>query len=209
MHGMVVGLCDNDEAIGGDWRGDGCGEFCCPTDVRFEGCGQVLVAASSCISTICGPIGLRRGIFEILYFAVGRSLIEGHGACSGAGVRRDRIESDQHGLGIACAGMVGRIEQTVGGHDTVLAASADPRVPSDGSAVQMDELDAKTPVANLSAKASGYDDPNDLDGKLFAAKVDVKKGPFGMRLGYSKVSDNADIIAPWRGFPTGSAFTYI
>lgn len=44
-----------------------------------------------------------------------------------------------------------------------------------------------------------------LDSSLFAGRVDVempqKKGFF--RLGYSKVADKADIVAPWRGFPTG------
>ena len=44
-----------------------------------------------------------------------------------------------------------------------------------------------------------------LDTSLFNARLDVlmpdKKGFF--RLGYSKVADEADIIAPWRGFPTG------
>ena len=68
--------------------------------------------------------------------------------------------------------------------------------------VQMDELDADTAVANLKGKVDGYDDPNDLDGKLYAARIDVKNGPFGMRLGYSNVSDDADLITPWRGFPT-------
>jgi len=44
-----------------------------------------------------------------------------------------------------------------------------------------------------------------LDSSLFNGRLDVlmpdKKGFF--RLGYSKVSDDADIVAPWRGFPTG------
>jgi len=44
-----------------------------------------------------------------------------------------------------------------------------------------------------------------LDARLFNARVDVlmpgKKAFF--RVGYSKVADKADIVAPWRGFPTG------
>ncbi len=53
----------------------------------------------------------------------------------------------------------------------------------------------------------GYDPSvlGSLDGDLFMARLDVmmpdKKGFF--RLGYSKVGDKADIVAPWRGFPTG------
>ena len=69
--------------------------------------------------------------------------------------------------------------------------------------MQMDELDTDAAVANLGGKTDGYDDPDDLDGNLYAARLDIKKGAFGMRLGYSKVSDDADLIAPWRGFPTG------
>ncbi|MCW8822300.1 MAG: hypothetical protein OQK45_08725, partial [Sulfurovum sp.] len=66
--------------------------------------------------------------------------------------------------------------------------------------------------SNLSGKTdsligAGYDlsTANSLDSSLFAARVDLempnKKGFF--RLGYSKVADEADIVAPWRGFPTG------
>jgi len=44
-----------------------------------------------------------------------------------------------------------------------------------------------------------------LDSSLLNARIDLKmpnkKGFF--RLGYSKVEDKADILAPWRGFPTG------
>jgi len=53
----------------------------------------------------------------------------------------------------------------------------------------------------------GYDPSvnGSLDSSLFNARLDVlmpdKKGFF--RLGYSKVADEADIVAPWRGFPTG------
>ncbi|RRS30125.1 MAG: hypothetical protein P794_08615 [Epsilonproteobacteria bacterium (ex Lamellibrachia satsuma)] len=61
---------------------------------------------------------------------------------------------------------------------------------------------------NLTGKAAtGYvaGVANSLDSSLFAARVDLqmpkKKGFF--RLGYSKVADKADIVAPWRGFPTG------
>lgn len=52
--------------------------------------------------------------------------------------------------------------------------------------------------------APGYTQTS-LDSSLFAGRLDLempnKKGFF--RLGYSKVADEADIVAPWRGFPTG------
>ncbi|WP_309494831.1 hypothetical protein [Sulfurovum sp.] len=63
---------------------------------------------------------------------------------------------------------------------------------------------------NLTGKAAtGYSNSvttgNSLDSSLFAGRLDLempnKKGFF--RLGYSKVADEADIVAPWRGFPTG------
>lgn len=61
---------------------------------------------------------------------------------------------------------------------------------------------------DLSGKtATGYDAgvANSLDSSLFAGRVDVEtpnqKGL--LRFGYSKVADKADILAPWRGFPTG------
>ena len=59
----------------------------------------------------------------------------------------------------------------------------------------------------VSATAHGYSAgvANSLATNLFNARLDLlmpkKKGFF--RLGYSKVADEADIIAPWRGFPTG------
>jgi len=71
--------------------------------------------------------------------------------------------------------------------------------------VQMDDLGGKLgAVANLKANTTGYDDPNSLDSWLFAARIDIKsKQPWKFRLGYSQIADEADIIAPWRGFPTG------
>ncbi|SFV64772.1 hypothetical protein MNB_SV-6-323 [hydrothermal vent metagenome] len=61
---------------------------------------------------------------------------------------------------------------------------------------------------NLFGKSlEGYDSSvlGSLDGDLFMARLDLlmpeKKGFF--RVGYSKVGDKADIVAPWRGFPTG------
>ncbi|MDQ7047533.1 MAG: hypothetical protein Q9M39_07895 [Sulfurovum sp.] len=59
----------------------------------------------------------------------------------------------------------------------------------------------------LGGSLAGYDPSvnGSLDTNLFNARLDIlmpeKKGFF--RLGYSKVADEADIIAPWRGFPTG------
>ena len=50
--------------------------------------------------------------------------------------------------------------------------------------------------------AVNYNDPNSLDAELFGARLDVVQHDIKLRFGYTKVADKADIIAPWRGFPT-------
>jgi hypothetical protein len=75
--------------------------------------------------------------------------------------------------------------------------------------VQMDDGGgAVAGYTNLTGKAAtGYDPEvaTSLDSSLLAARLDIKmpekKGFF--RFGYSEVEDKADIVAPWRGFPTG------
>lgn len=72
---------------------------------------------------------------------------------------------------------------------------------------QMDDGGGAVGGANLKANEAGYASGavGSLDSSLFAGRLDLempnKKGFF--RLGYSKVADEADIVAPWRGFPTG------
>ena len=51
--------------------------------------------------------------------------------------------------------------------------------------------------------ARGYHDPKSVDGELYAARFVLRKGAGSLLAGYSKISDDADFIAPWRGFPTG------
>ena len=65
------------------------------------------------------------------------------------------------------------------------------------------------PYGAASGQSGGYKDPNSLDGWLVCARLDLKSSaPWKLRLGYSHVGDEADIVAPWRGFPTGG-FTRI
>lgn len=68
---------------------------------------------------------------------------------------------------------------------------------------QFDSLGADYGVANLAKNQTGYTDPNSLDTNMIAARLDIKDKAFLGRLGYSKIADEADIVAPWRGFPTG------
>jgi hypothetical protein len=69
---------------------------------------------------------------------------------------------------------------------------------------QFDDLGASYDVANLSASSTvGYRDSTSLDSSLTALRLDIKNSAFLARLGYSHIADEADIVAPWRGFPTG------
>ena len=55
------------------------------------------------------------------------------------------------------------------------------------------------------SQTGNYDDPSSLNGWLIAARIDLKRSDsfWKFRLGYSHIGDEADIVAPWRGFPTG------
>ncbi len=56
--------------------------------------------------------------------------------------------------------------------------------------------------ANLRNNTTGYKREDTLNSWLIAGRVDFIKGAGSIRLGYSKIADQADIVAPWRGFPT-------
>ncbi len=56
--------------------------------------------------------------------------------------------------------------------------------------------------ANLKTLTEGYGNPESLDSALYGARIDFSQDAFNFRLGYTKIADEGDIIAPWRGFPT-------
>jgi len=56
--------------------------------------------------------------------------------------------------------------------------------------------------ANLKNNTTAYKHPESLNAALIAGRIDILKGVASLRLGYSKVEDQGDIVAPWRGFPT-------
>lgn len=58
--------------------------------------------------------------------------------------------------------------------------------------------------ANHLGLHSGYSNAYSLNAQMFAGKVDMVKDTLKLRLGYTDIADKGDIIAPWRGFPTGS-----
>jgi hypothetical protein len=47
-----------------------------------------------------------------------------------------------------------------------------------------------------------YEDPNSLDAKMIAARVVTRVGDYKINLGYTNILDEADLVTPWRGFPT-------
>lgn len=55
----------------------------------------------------------------------------------------------------------------------------------------------------VGASSGGYKDARNADGSIIMARLVAASGPLELSAGYSKISDDADIIAPWRGFPTG------
>jgi hypothetical protein len=57
-------------------------------------------------------------------------------------------------------------------------------------------------LAGMNGPAFGYDDANDVDSRLYGARLTLKKGPCKFLFGYTRISDDADLITPWRGLPT-------
>ena len=59
-------------------------------------------------------------------------------------------------------------------------------------------------LAGQSGNALGYSNVDSLDASLAMARLTLKKGPLKAQIAYSQVAGSgADIVAPWRGFPTG------
>jgi hypothetical protein len=54
----------------------------------------------------------------------------------------------------------------------------------------------------VTGSANGYEDAGSVDGRLYAARLVLSKGAGRLSAGYSKTSDDGDLITPWRGFPT-------
>jgi hypothetical protein len=49
----------------------------------------------------------------------------------------------------------------------------------------------------------GYKDPWSLDSWLVGVRTDIVNDGLKFRFGYTQIADEGDIVAPWRGFPTG------
>jgi hypothetical protein len=58
-------------------------------------------------------------------------------------------------------------------------------------------------VNATNASAMGYKTGDSLDSSLMMGRLLLEKGPLKFQVAYSAVGDEGDIVAPWRGFPTG------
>ncbi len=56
--------------------------------------------------------------------------------------------------------------------------------------------------ASYTTDTTSYSDPNSLDGGMIGARVVAKTALYRLNLAYTQVFDEADLITPWRGFPT-------
>ncbi len=55
----------------------------------------------------------------------------------------------------------------------------------------------------LLTQSASYTDPDSVDGSMLAVRLKLYSENGSIMAGYSTVEDAGDIIAPWRGFPTG------
>jgi len=56
--------------------------------------------------------------------------------------------------------------------------------------------------ASLTGDTTGYRHPDSLDGQMIAARLVAKVDNYKFNLGYSYILDEADLVTPWRAFPT-------
>ena len=56
---------------------------------------------------------------------------------------------------------------------------------------------------NLKNKTAGYSDLESVETDLYGMRMDLAKDAWKVRIGMTHISDEADIISPWRAFPTG------
>lgn len=57
-------------------------------------------------------------------------------------------------------------------------------------------------LAGISGESGGYKDASSLDSQMIAARLVAFYEKYRLNLGYSNVLNEADLVTPWRGFPT-------
>lgn len=73
----------------------------------------------------------------------------------------------------------------------------------DNGAGEVGGASLKGKLAGQTGEQLGYKDAASLDSSLWMARLVAKSGPLKLQIAYSSVADDGDIVAPWRGFPTG------
>ena len=61
---------------------------------------------------------------------------------------------------------------------------------------------ATTANGGLTAGRAAYTDPSSMNSDMIAARIVAKYQNYSVNLAYSKVYDKADLVDPWRAFPT-------
>ena len=56
--------------------------------------------------------------------------------------------------------------------------------------------------ASYTGDSTGYSNPDSLESQMLAARLVAKVDNYKINLGYSHIFDEADLVTPWRGFPT-------
>ncbi len=67
---------------------------------------------------------------------------------------------------------------------------------------QFDNGAGKVGGAAYSGDTTGYKDADSLEAQMIAARVVTKIKNYKISLGYTNILNEADLITPWRGFPT-------
>ncbi len=67
---------------------------------------------------------------------------------------------------------------------------------------QMDNGAGAVGGASYQNNTTGYKNKNSLDAQMIAARIVTKIDNYKINIGYSNILDEADLITPWRGFPT-------
>ncbi len=57
-------------------------------------------------------------------------------------------------------------------------------------------------LAGISGSYGGYKDADSIDSQMIAARLVGTYDIYKLNLAYSKIFDEADLVTPWRGFPT-------
>jgi len=75
---------------------------------------------------------------------------------------------------------------------------------------QFDHGAGKIGGANLKTNTIAYRNKESVEADLYAVRFDVGRDNWRIRTGLSKIADKADIISPWRAFPTnGYGYTLL